>query len=425
MTSQPATASLANPASLRAVPCAPSAKGGFQELSQIPQAPVLELSFEGDESGESIRVVIGTWGAQGATCSVRCARKIDPQETRELAQARIYKQAFLQQPFGAAEAAISTPHANNPEARARLARTFGRHLEGLLRLGALHPWYGVNFGPAELRALYDAIGIPTGFATTQSAGRTARSTFAAVRAVANVLSLPPEECRVAVEGFGAVAAELLGRLRRWGAPVVAISNSESSIASAGGLPIDALLQARERCGRDALTRPGEWERLPPDELYRRRVDVLVCCGRGRSIDETVAATIEARAMVSAANVPCVGDAETILQRRGIWVLPDFVVSAGGTLGFLGEDEDRFYENDFRLMFERMLRRADRDATSPAALARRTAEDRFDPAAECRFIERNWKDRLLEAVRTRLQGRSSLLQKRREALVRLVNQTYLD
>src|SRR5690606_22763167 len=130
--------------------------------------------------------------------------------------------------------------------------------------------------------------------------------------------------------------------------------------------------------------------------------------------------VKARAVVSAANVPCVGDGEAVLQRRGIRLLPDFVVSAGGTLGFLGDAESRFYDDDFRLMFERMLRRAEREGISPAALARRTAEGRFDPAAECRFLERNWKDQLLEAVRARLLGAASLLRRRREALFQLVN-----
>lgn len=391
----------------------------------IPPNPQLEITFDGGEAEETVTLVVHTWGIQGATCDIRCLPDIDRYEVRELARARAFKGAFFEQPYGGAEAGIRTPRAANAEARMRLARQFGRHLACLLQTRAIHAWYSVNFGPAELSELYAAIGIPTAFSAKNSAVRTARSTFSCVIAAANALKLRPSECRIAVEGFGAVAVELLRRLNAWGARVVAVSNSSQALVNPAGIPVDTLLEQHARLGRNALTQAGQGEQLPSGDLYCQPADLLVCCGRGLSINEEVAVGIQAKAVVPSANVPCTGDAEQVLLQRGIRLLPDFVVSVGGTLGFLGEQEDTFYKQDFRQMIERLLLRAEQAGTSPVALARETANTRFDPNAECTFLDVGWKKKAVDALRARFVSRKRATDARRAALIKLVNETYAN
>jgi glutamate dehydrogenase (NAD(P)+) len=137
---------------------------------------------------------------------------------------------------------------------------------------------------------------------------------------------------VALEGFGAVGGGVAREIRRRGGRLVAVSTVHGAVADSAGLDVDALLEARAEHGDDFVRHLDlEVHRAP--ELHGLPVDVLVPGARTGVYDEGVAATVQARVVAPAANVPYTAAGLDRLRRGGTVALPDFVCNAGAVLAF--------------------------------------------------------------------------------------------
>ena len=112
-----------------------------------------------------------------------------------------------------------------------------------------------------------------------------------------------------------------------GLRVVALADIDGVVVSEAGLDVETLLRTRDRHGRidrAALragdgTRPsGDWARIP--------CEVLVPAAASYVIDEGVAAALDARVVVEAANVATLPEADLLLAGRGIPVVPDVMAN---------------------------------------------------------------------------------------------------
>lgn len=133
--------------------------------------------------------------------------------------------------------------------------------------------------------------------------------------------------RVAVQGFGQVGAVAARCFRDAGARVVAISDSQGGILCEAGVD----LLAAEAHKRDHGTIVGlpETTTITNDDLLEVPCDVLVPAALGEQIREDNAARVHAKLIVEAANAPTTPAADDILRDRGVVVLPDILVNAGG------------------------------------------------------------------------------------------------
>jgi len=137
---------------------------------------------------------------------------------------------------------------------------------------------------------------------------------------------------VAIEGFGKVGAGVAREVTRRGARVVAVSTVAGCVIDPDGLGLDELWEARAAHGDRLVTELGR-ACLPLDALFEADADVLVPGARPGVLDERRAASVAARAVVPAANVPYTAGGLRRLEARGVRAHADFVCNAAAVVGY--------------------------------------------------------------------------------------------
>ncbi|MEV8311408.1 Glu/Leu/Phe/Val dehydrogenase dimerization domain-containing protein [Streptomyces flavidovirens] len=201
-----------------------------------------------------------------------------------------------------------------------------------------------------------------------------------------------EGTRVSVQGLGTMGGATARFLSRAGLRIVAVADVKGTVANPAGLDVEALLGARDAYGavdRDVL-RPGDLE-LPGDAWLSAEAEVLVPAAVSYAVDASNEGRITARWIVEAANMPVLADAEVLLARRGVTVLPDVVVNSGTNawwwwtlFGDIGTDADEAFaytRRSMRALIDQMLERAEADGSTPRAAAHAIVADRLPVIAE--------------------------------------------
>ncbi|MFF1356041.1 Glu/Leu/Phe/Val dehydrogenase dimerization domain-containing protein [Streptomyces sp. NPDC058297] len=204
--------------------------------------------------------------------------------------------------------------------------------------------------------------------------------------------VPYKGTRVSVQGLGTMGGATARFLARAGLRVVAVADVKGTVANPEGLDVDALLAARDAYGtvdRSAL-REDDRE-LPGDAWLSADAEVLVPAAVSYAVDAANQELITARWIVEAANMPVLPEAEELLARRGITVLPDVVVNSGTNawwwwtlFGDIDADADEAFaytRRSMRALIDQMLARAEADGTTPRAAAHAIVADRLPVIAE--------------------------------------------
>jgi glutamate dehydrogenase (NAD(P)+) len=168
--------------------------------------------------------------------------------------------------------------------------------------------------------------------------------------------------RVVVQGFGNVGFHAAQFLQRGGARIVAIAESDGAIANPRGLPVDEVAQHRTETG-SILSFPGA-DRLPAREAaLELPCDILVPAALENVITTDNEPRIQARIVAEAANGPTTAEASERLCQRGVLVIPDSYLNAGGvTVSYFewlknlshvrfGRLEKRFEEHAYRRLLK--------------------------------------------------------------------------
>jgi glutamate dehydrogenase (NAD(P)+) len=130
-----------------------------------------------------------------------------------------------------------------------------------------------------------------------------------------------------VQGFGNVGAGLANCLHEVGTKVVAVSDSSGGIFRGDGLDIALAIRYKRETGSLAGF-PGA-EPVSNADLLELPCDILAPCALESQITRENAGRIRARMVAEGANGPTTTDADEILFRRGVMVLPDILANAGG------------------------------------------------------------------------------------------------
>lgn len=141
-------------------------------------------------------------------------------------------------------------------------------------------------------------------------------------------SVPLQEARVIIQGFGNAGSYLAKFMHDMGARVVGISDVYGALYRADGLDIDDLLDRRDSFG--TVTKLFKTT-LTNKELLEQECDILVPAAIENQITSENAARIKASIVVEAANGPTTLEATRILTDRGILLVPDVLASAGGVI----------------------------------------------------------------------------------------------
>jgi glutamate dehydrogenase (NADP+) len=165
---------------------------------------------------------------------------------------------------------------------------------------------------------------------------TAMGAFFVVQTILPKFELNPQDTTVAVQGFGNAGAEIAELLWKAGYKVVAVSDSQGGIYAKQGLDIPSIRGFKNsNKGIKALYCEGsvcniiEHEILTNEQLLALDVDVLVPAALENQITEANVNDVKAKFIFEVANGPIDSAADLILEARGIQVIPDILVNAGG------------------------------------------------------------------------------------------------
>src|SRR5262249_8056956 len=144
---------------------------------------------------------------------------------------------------------------------------------------------------------------------------------------------------VAVQGFGNVGSVAAALLQREGCKIVAISDRTGGYYNKGGVDIPAAIKhVRQHRSLDGFT---GGEQITNDDLLLADVDVLLPAALENVITSKNAGKIRAKIICEGANGPTTAGADSILDEKGIFVIPDILANAGGvTVSYFEWVQDR-------------------------------------------------------------------------------------
>ena len=165
---------------------------------------------------------------------------------------------------------------------------------------------------------------------------TGRGAFYCIQELAGKRGWKPDEMRVAVQGFGNAGQHVARLLHADGYRVVAVSDSRGGIFNAEGFDIPSLVHVKNDSRRlqAVYCEQSVCEAVPADvitneALLELDVDILVPAALENQITIGNVQRIQAPLIVEVANGPITSDADDVLAKKNILVVPDILANAGG------------------------------------------------------------------------------------------------
>ncbi|WP_314395249.1 Glu/Leu/Phe/Val dehydrogenase [Leptotrichia shahii] len=144
------------------------------------------------------------------------------------------------------------------------------------------------------------------------------------------LNIDVKGATYAVQGFGNVGFYTAYYAHKDGAKIVAFSNSDVAIYNENGIDMEAVIKDFEENGRIAANK-GYGKDITNAELLELEVDVLAPCALENQITSENADRIKAKVITEGANGPTTPEADEILFKKGIVVIPDILANSGGVV----------------------------------------------------------------------------------------------
>jgi glutamate dehydrogenase (NADP+) len=139
-----------------------------------------------------------------------------------------------------------------------------------------------------------------------------------------------EDVTVAVQGFGNAGSVIAKLCADAGMKVIAVSDSKTALHAPEGLDIDPIAEhKREHGDLEGKALSGEVSEIDNEELLALEVDLLIPSALEGAINADNVDDVKAKVIVELANGPVSPDADETLLERGVTVIPDILVNAGG------------------------------------------------------------------------------------------------
>jgi glutamate dehydrogenase (NAD(P)+) len=346
-------------------------------LLRVPRR-VLEVSVPVRLDDGSVEVFTG-WRVHHDTTrgpgkgGIRFHPALDVDEVKALAAMMTFKTALVDLPFGGAKGGVRCdPTKLSLTELERVTRRYTYEVSPLLGPdtdipapdvntdGRVMAWLMDTLSMVESRPLPASVtGKPLSIGGTRGhSGATSSGCLVVARAAFRQLGLPLAGGRVVLQGFGKVGGPLAFLLSSAGMRVVAVGDVGGAVANEGGLDIGQLADHVAETGSVAGFGGGEVVDL--NAIWDIECELVVPAALGGVIDATVAERLRTKVIVEAANGPTTIDAQPVLDRRGIVVVPDILANAGGVTAsyFEWAQARQGYPWEDDLVAERLRQRMD-------------------------------------------------------------------
>ena len=320
-------------------------RGILQRLSVPKRAMIVSVPVRMDDG--STRVFNGYRVQHSLTSGpskggLRYHPSVDLGEVAALSMWMSWKCGIMNLPFGGAKGGITCdPASLSIGEKERLTRRFTEVVVSIIgpRMDVMAPDMGTD--EQTMAWIMDTYSMKVGYACPEIVtgkpvelggclGRreaTGRGvTFCILEALKD-LNIKPEEATAVVQGFGNVGAITCAELSQKGIKVIAVSDRYGAIHNALGIDIVELQNFVS--GGNLLKDFPKAKQIDADEMLIIPCTVLVPAALERVIHVKNAAQLKCKILAEAANGPTTPEADAIISKSDIYVIPDILCNAGG------------------------------------------------------------------------------------------------
>jgi glutamate dehydrogenase (NAD(P)+) len=275
-------------------------------------------------------------------------------EVKALAAWMTWKCAVVNLPFGGSKGGVvCDPLKMSAGELERLTRRYTAGIINTLGPDSDVPAPDVNTNERVMAWVMDTYSMRMGHTVTAvvtgkpiemggSLGRreaTGRGCMIVTKEALKHLGMPVKGTTVAVQGFGNVGSVAAQLLQREGCKIVAISDRTGGYHNANGIDIDAAIKhVRQARSLEGFT---GGDQITNEDLLVLGVDVLLPAALENVITSKNANKIRAKIICEGANGPTTAGADSVLEEKGVFVIPDILANAGGvTVSYFEWVQDR-------------------------------------------------------------------------------------
>jgi len=274
---------------------------------------------------------------------IRFHPSTDLDEVKALAMWMTWKCALIGIPYGGAKGGVAVdPRLLSRGELERMTRRYASEIMPIIGPERDIPAPDVGTDEQTMAWIMDTYSVQAGFSVTGivtgkpvsiggsqgRAGATSRGVLYAAFAALREHAVERRGASVAIQGFGKVGGLAASFLHDAGCQVVAVSDVKGGVYNPAGLNPNALLR-HVRAGADSVVGYPGTDTITNGELVELDVDILVPAALEGVITGDNADRVKARFVVEGANGPTTPDGDTILESKGVVVVPDILANAGG------------------------------------------------------------------------------------------------
>ncbi len=274
---------------------------------------------------------------------IRYHPQVSVEEVKALSMWMTWKCAIADIPYGGGKGGIiCNPKEMSEGELERMTRRYAYSISDIIGPHTDIPAPDVYTGGKEMSWIMDTYSALKGnfvqpelitgkpIAIGGSLGRneaTGRGLSFTVREAANRLKINMKTSTVAVQGFGNAGQFAAQLVEEQGAKIIAASDSKGGIYNKNGLQIGSLRKYKEKNGfLDGY--PGA-KSISNEELLETDCTLLIPAALESQITKKNAEKINAKVIAEAANGPTTPEADEILYKKEILVIPDVLANGGG------------------------------------------------------------------------------------------------
>ncbi|OJT27553.1 glutamate dehydrogenase [Archangium sp. Cb G35] len=266
---------------------------------------------------------------------------ITQDECVALASLMTWKTAVVNLPYGGAKGGIAVdPTQLSMKEMERLTRKYVDQIQDVIGPTRDIAAPDVNTNPQVMAWIMDQYSryhghspaIVTGkpaelYGTRGRDSATGRGLLYITREILRDAGMPMKGTRFAIQGFGNVGSHTAQLLWQDGGVVIAVSDVYGGVYNPQGLDIPGLFEHVKRTG--TVTGFGGGQACASEDVLFSDCDVLIPAALGHALNRNNANAVRARLVIEGANGPTDPEADEILDKRGVLVVPDILANAGG------------------------------------------------------------------------------------------------
>jgi glutamate dehydrogenase (NAD(P)+) len=344
---------------------------------------------------------------------IRFAPDVSIDEVRALAAWMTWKCAVVNIPFGGAKGGvICDPSKLSKTELERITRRYTAELSEWFGPERDVPAPDIGTNEQTMAWVMDTYSMHTRQATTAvvtgkplelggSQGRkeaTGRGVMMCCNNALAKLKMKREGCRVIIQGFGNVGSQAAMLMHAAGYKIIGVADIHGALYNDKGFEVPQLVDWVYRQGRPLPDFPGGGDKQSATDVLFHPTDILIPAATENQITTKNAAGVDCKILCEGANGPVTSHADGIIDKKGIFVVPDILGNAGGvTVSYFEWVQDRqgFFwresEVNERLQdvmdqsFDQVVRAAESHGVSNRIAAYIVAIDRVARALKLRGI----------------------------------------